>query len=95
MDVLAREHLHPVLRERGFRRKGATWWHGDAEGGWVLISLSRWKYNSAARAQFSLDAIVWPVGTWEIEMAFTVAGARRPRPDARLKPAASVIHSSE
>ncbi|RKQ88210.1 hypothetical protein C8N24_6251 [Solirubrobacter pauli] len=84
LDGLAREHLHPLLRERGFRRQGTTWWYGSAQEGWVLIVLSRWKYNEPARAQFSVDTVVWPVGTWETEMAFTATSAQRPRPDARL-----------
>ena len=58
LDGLVREHLHPLLRERGLRRQGANWWQGDATRGWVLISLSRWKYNDAARAQFSLETVV-------------------------------------
>jgi hypothetical protein len=47
------------------------------------MALARWRYNDAARAQFSIETVVWPVGTWETEAGFSHYAARRPRPDVR------------
>ena len=35
------------------------------------------------QAQFSVETVVWPVGTWESEVSVTAVHARRRRPDAR------------
>ncbi len=81
LDALVRDHLDPGLRQLGFRRAGRTWWRGEPSSGWVLTALARWRYNDASRVQFSIETVVWPVGTWETEVAFSPAAARRSRPE--------------
>ena len=46
------------------------------------MALARERYNDASRAQFSVETIVWPVGTLELEAAFSPGTRTRPRPDA-------------
>jgi hypothetical protein len=81
LDELVRVHLHPALRELGFRRRGRTWWRGEPATGWVLLALARWRYNDASRVQFSIETVVWPVGTWETEGEISPSAARRSRPE--------------
>ena len=81
LDELVRDHLHPALGQLGFRRDGRTWWRGNPSTGWVLFALARWRYNDASRVQFSIETVVWPVGTWETEVTFSPAAARRLRPE--------------
>jgi hypothetical protein len=83
LDALVREQLSPALRQHGLRRSGRTWWLGGADSGWVLLALARGRYNDASRVQFSVETMVWPVGSWELEAGFSRDAAKRSRPDVR------------
>jgi len=64
LDELVAPRLHAALVNEGLRRRGRAWWAGDPSSGWTLFALSRWTYNDRDRAQFSVEAVIWPSGTW-------------------------------
>lgn len=67
LDRLTDEALHPALAAAGLRRRHQVWSEGDAERGWCLIDLWRWRYNTRELARFVITTTVWPAGAAEIQ----------------------------
>lgn len=89
LDVLAAlkgaidSELRPALKAEGFRRRGDVWTEGDADSGWRLVNVQRWRYNTREKARFTINTTVWPAGTVEIrEEVFKQAWGPSPTGEA-------------
>jgi hypothetical protein len=65
IDALVGDHVAPLLKRLGFRKKGQRF--ARNEGDCVqVIQLERWKYNEGAEGKFSLTAAVFHPAVWHM-----------------------------
>ena len=68
---LMRTSVSPTLKNAGLRKRGrATWWEHRPNGGWVLVTLFKDKWNSKDRVELWGEVVCWPPGTWEFTCEF-------------------------
>lgn len=65
IDALVADHLAPVLKRLGFRKKGQRFAR-DAGDCIQVIELERWKYNEGAQGKFSLTAAAFHPAVWDM-----------------------------
>lgn len=65
IDALVSDHVAPLLKRLGFRKKGQRFAR-DAVDCIQVIELERWKYNEGTEGKFGLTAAVFHPAVWRM-----------------------------